>query len=146
MKKKTLWKVLVVILTLVLTVGIFAACVKKPSDDSGKTDDGNKPDDNNPVTTSTSKEKQNTFFNTMFGSANEIGGTAVDLSEGNNLSLNVGISLALNVYQNKQANRLPISITAKGLLDRTNVRVTSFAEDTAEKKTGKWVWTGDYIA
>lgn len=133
MKKKTFWKVLTMLLVLVLSVGILAACKEKKEPE--------KPGEIVPPET-TSVPEHTAFFDTMFGSANELGDSAVDLSEGKNIALNVGLSLGLSVGSNK----LPIGISVKGLIDRKNVRVTSFVKDGANVKTGKWVWCNDYIA
>ncbi len=134
MKKKTFWKVLAVVMMLVLTIGVLAACKPKGPEVEGPGGD---------VVVDTTVAEQAAFFDTMFGSANEIAESPVDVSEGKNIALNVGLTLTLAI--GAETNALPIAVSAKGLLDRENVRVTSFTEDAATDKTGKWVWIGNYI-
>lgn len=117
MKKKTFWKVLALVLVLTLSLGIFAACGKDKGGGSDKTDEGGGGDDVKPIV-STKASRQDAFLDTLFNSANELAsGANISTDEGNNISFNIGATVKIKLDN----ETLPISISAKGFLDREHI-------------------------
>lgn len=125
MKRKNIIKALALALMLTLCITALTACKPDPKPDNGG--GTQKPTDSSKVS---AQQQQDAFFDTLFNSANLIGrGTTVDLSDGKDISLDVGLGLSLSVKKDKQNRQtLPISISIKGFIDRQNIEA-AMAED-----------------